>query len=39
MTVFLWHMHMTALLAALTLFETAGLPAYPEPTAAWSLSS
>ena len=33
MTVFLWHM--TALLAALTLFETAGLPIYPEPTAAW----
>jgi surface polysaccharide O-acyltransferase-like enzyme len=33
MTVFLWHM--TALLAALTLFETAGLPIHPEPTAAW----
>ena len=33
MTVFLWHM--TALLAALTLFETAGLPIYAEPTAAW----
>jgi hypothetical protein len=33
MTVFLWHM--TALLAALTLFETARLPIYPEPTAAW----
>ena len=33
MTVFLWHM--TALLAALILFETAGLPIYPEPTAAW----
>jgi hypothetical protein len=24
-----------ALLAALTLFETAGLPIYAEPTAAW----
>lgn len=33
MTVFLWHM--TALLAALTLFEAAGLPIYPEPTVAW----
>jgi len=33
MTVFLWHM--TALLAALTLFETVRLPIYPEPTAAW----
>ena len=33
MTVFLWHM--TALLGALILFETAGLPIYPEPTAAW----
>ena len=33
MTVFLWHM--TALLAALTLFEAAGLPIYTEPTAAW----
>ena len=33
MTVFLWHM--TALLAALTLFEAAGLRIYPEPTAAW----
>jgi hypothetical protein len=33
MTVFLWHM--TALLAALTLFEAAGLPIYAEPTAAW----
>jgi hypothetical protein len=33
MTVFLWHM--TALLAALILFDTAGLPIYPEPTAAW----
>jgi len=33
MTVFLWHM--TAVLAALTLFEAAGLPIYPEPSAAW----
>jgi peptidoglycan/LPS O-acetylase OafA/YrhL len=33
MTVFLWHM--TALVAALTLFETVRLPIYPEPTAAW----
>jgi surface polysaccharide O-acyltransferase-like enzyme len=33
MTVFLWHM--TALLAALILFETAGLPIYPEASAAW----
>jgi len=33
MAVFLWHM--TALLAALTLFEAAGLRIYPEPTAAW----
>ena len=33
MAVFLWHM--TALLAALALFETAGLPIYPEPTAEW----
>jgi hypothetical protein len=33
MTVFLWHM--TALLAALTLFEAAGFPIYPEPSAAW----
>jgi hypothetical protein len=33
MTVFLWHM--TALLAALTFFETAGIRIYAEPTAAW----
>ncbi len=33
MTVFLWHM--PALLGALTLFEAAGLPIHPEPTAAW----
>ena len=33
MTVFLWHM--TALLAALTLFEAAELPIYTQPTPAW----
>lgn len=33
MTVFLWHT--AALLMALALVEGAGLPIYPEPTAAW----